>query len=203
MITQRNTTPRFMESTIRLVSTASVSIKSIDLWLFKEFFRNLFCGLLCNNFFRISRETATLNRPPTGSIAREHHFTSFYRIFLADTPLAQTKVGEVAGWLARRDKTPRALAGAVSRAFWRWQHKYAQPKRAGIAPYFQVIAASMVFFYAINYGKISEFPRLSRPQKRQPNHFFRLLQFQSTTETTSITNLFTIYAPRFSYKLLQ
>jgi hypothetical protein len=47
--------------------------------------------------------------------------------------------------------------GTVSRAFWRWQHKYCQPKRAGIAPFYQVIVGSMIFFYAINYGKISKF----------------------------------------------
>lgn len=59
--------------------------------------------------------------------------------------------------MARREKTPRAVAGAFSRAWWRWQHKYVQPKRAGIAPMFQIIAASMVFFYAINYGKLRKY----------------------------------------------
>ncbi|CRK98390.1 CLUMA_CG011749, isoform A [Clunio marinus] len=71
-----------------------------------------------------------------------------------DTPFSQLKVGEITEWLGRRRKSPNALAGTFSRAFWRWQHKYCQPKRAGIAPFFQVIAASMVFFYTINYGKI-------------------------------------------------
>lgn len=83
--------------------------------------------------------------------------TSSGCFILADTPLAQTKVGEVGAWLARRDKTPRAVSGAISRCFWRWQHKYCQPKRAGIAPFFQVVVGSMIFFYAINYGKISEY----------------------------------------------
>ncbi|EAT48003.1 AAEL000877-PA [Aedes aegypti] len=62
--------------------------------------------------------------------------------------------GEVLnGYLVRqRDKNP-AAAGAVSRAFWRWQHKYWKPKRMGIAPFFQVIVGGMVFSYAINCGK--------------------------------------------------
>ncbi|EAT36483.1 AAEL011437-PA [Aedes aegypti] len=47
----------------------------------------------------------------------------------------------------------QAAAGAVSRAFWRWQHKYWKPKRMGIAPFFQAIVGGMVFFYAINCGK--------------------------------------------------
>lgn len=42
-------------------------------------------------------------------------------------------------------------------AYWRWQHKYVLPKKAGIAPVFQVIAASMIFFYTINYGKMGKF----------------------------------------------
>lgn len=78
-------------------------------------------------------------------------------LFSADTPFSQVKVGEVTSWLARRDKSPKALVGAFSRAWWRWNHKYVQPKRSGVAPFFQVVTASMIFFYAINYGKLSKF----------------------------------------------
>ena len=42
-------------------------------------------------------------------------------------------------------------------AWWRWQHKYVQPKRAGIAPFFHVVIGAMGFFYLINYGKISKY----------------------------------------------
>lgn len=83
------------------------------------------------------------------------------------------------------------MVGAVSRAFWRWQHKYWQPRRAGIAPYYQAIVGSMIFFYAINYGKISKFALLCLKLQQQPvkfDDFFLLLSnLQSTTETTSIT----------------
>jgi hypothetical protein len=58
----------------------------------------------------------------------------------------------------------------MSRCFWRWQHKYCQPKRAGIAPFFQVVVGSMIFFYAINYGKTSEC--LNDSQQQQPDDFF-------------------------------
>lgn len=33
----------------------------------------------------------------------------------ADTPLAQVKLGEVGAWLGRRNKSPQAIVGAVSR----------------------------------------------------------------------------------------
>jgi len=75
-------------------------------------------------------------------------------ILAADVPFGQVKLGEIGAWLGRRNKTPNALAGAVSRAWWRWQHKYVFPKRAGIAPFFQLTVASMTFFYMINYTKL-------------------------------------------------
>ncbi|GAB1865964.1 Putative ATP synthase subunit f, mitochondrial [Camponotus japonicus] len=71
-----------------------------------------------------------------------------------DTPFLDLKLNEIPSWFSRRQKTPQALTGACSRAFWRWQHKYVQPKRSGIAPFFQVIFASMIAFYAMNYRKL-------------------------------------------------
>ncbi|XP_070495989.1 putative ATP synthase subunit f, mitochondrial [Chironomus tepperi] len=71
-----------------------------------------------------------------------------------DTPLSQVKINELGAWFGRRNKSPSAVVAACSRAWWRWQHKYMQPKRSTMAPYFQLIVGSMVFFYAINYGKM-------------------------------------------------
>lgn len=45
-------------------------------------------------------------------------------------------------------------------AFWRWQHKYVQPRRAGIAPFFHVVVGSMIFFYVINYKKLRKYTRM-------------------------------------------
>nr|SVE93393.1 EOG090X0JXG [Moina brachiata] len=72
----------------------------------------------------------------------------------ADAPLSQVKLGELTQWLARRNMSPSGVAGGISRAFWRWQHKYMQPKKVGIAPFLQVAVGSMIFFYALNYGKM-------------------------------------------------
>merc|ERR1712137_929344 len=46
----------------------------------------------------------------------------------ADTALADVKLAELPSWLMRRQIGLSPAAGAVSRAFWRWQHKYVQPK---------------------------------------------------------------------------
>ncbi|GBP79502.1 Putative ATP synthase subunit f, mitochondrial [Eumeta japonica] len=71
-----------------------------------------------------------------------------------DTPFGDVKLSELAAWLARRKKTPSAVLGACSRAWWRWQHKYMQPRKVGAAPFLQLIVGSIAFFYVINYGKI-------------------------------------------------
>lgn len=71
-----------------------------------------------------------------------------------DTPFAQVKLGELGSWFARRNKSPRAMVGAISRAWWRWQHKYMLCKRGTAAPYFQLITGIMAFFYVANYQKL-------------------------------------------------
>merc|ERR1712244_15805 len=41
---------------------------------------------------------------------------------------------------------------AVSRAYWRWNHKYMQPKYCGLTPLIQLAFGSMAFFYVLNSG---------------------------------------------------
>jgi hypothetical protein len=38
-----------------------------------------------------------------------------YFLYTADTPLSQVKLSELGSWISRRNKSPRAAAGAVSR----------------------------------------------------------------------------------------
>ena len=38
------------------------------------------------------------------------------------------KISELPGWLAGRSKTPVGMGRAMSRAYWRWSHKYVLPK---------------------------------------------------------------------------
>ncbi|XP_033211080.1 putative ATP synthase subunit f, mitochondrial [Belonocnema kinseyi] len=71
-----------------------------------------------------------------------------------DTPFGQLKLSEVNAWIGRRNKTPTAVAHAVSRAWWRWQHKYIHPRNAIFVGPMQLIFGGMVFFYYLNYGKI-------------------------------------------------
>jgi hypothetical protein len=38
-----------------------------------------------------------------------------FNLISADTPFGQVKLNEVGAWLARRNKNPRAVVGAISR----------------------------------------------------------------------------------------
>ncbi|XP_032679267.1 putative ATP synthase subunit f, mitochondrial [Odontomachus brunneus] len=71
-----------------------------------------------------------------------------------DTSFWELKLKDIPAWFGRREKTPQAFLGSCSRAFWRWQHRYIQPRKGGIAPFYHVIVSSMIFFYVINYKKI-------------------------------------------------
>jgi len=71
-----------------------------------------------------------------------------------DTPFGQVKLGELGSWFARRDISPTAAGRAVSRAYWRWNHKYALPKHCGLTPVLQMTAGLVAAFYLINYSNI-------------------------------------------------
>lgn len=71
-----------------------------------------------------------------------------------DIPFGQLKLGEVGSWIGRRNKSPQAFAQLISRAWWRYQHKYIFPKRGGVAPVFQILFGGMALFYCLNYKRI-------------------------------------------------
>nr|ABI52735.1 mitochondrial ATP synthase F chain [Argas monolakensis] len=76
-----------------------------------------------------------------------------------DVPFSELRLTEVAAWFGRRRKSPQALVGAMSRAYWRWQHKYVLPKRAGFPAIGQLLVGLCTFFYAINYSKLKHHRR--------------------------------------------
>merc|ERR1712179_98198 len=72
-----------------------------------------------------------------------------------DTPLADVKLKQLGEWFGRRNKGPVSMVRAVSRAYWRWNHKYALPKHCGITPLLQMTVGLSAAFYLINYSGIS------------------------------------------------
>lgn len=71
-----------------------------------------------------------------------------------DTPFGEVQLKDLSSWISRRKITPFTIGGAISRAFWRWQHKYVQPRKTGIAPFFQVVVGSGMVFYLLNFDKM-------------------------------------------------
>jgi len=72
-----------------------------------------------------------------------------------DVAFGQVKLFQLPGWLARRDPSPVAMSRAMSRAYWRWNHKYALPKYCGLTPILQITSALCAGFYIMNYSNIS------------------------------------------------
>merc|ERR1712098_822555 len=71
-----------------------------------------------------------------------------------DIPFSQVKVYQLPAWLLRRQfYNPIAYGRAMSRAYWRWNHKYALPKHCGLTPVLQMSAGFMALFYLLNYER--------------------------------------------------
>jgi len=70
-----------------------------------------------------------------------------------DTALSEVRISELAAWIGRRDKSPRAMSRAISRTFFRWHDKFVNPRKATAAPVFQFIFAVSTFCYLSMYHK--------------------------------------------------
>lgn len=78
----------------------------------------------------------------------------FSAVFIADTPLSEVRLSELGAWLGRRNKSPQAMVAAVSRAYWRWNHKYVLPRYSNFAPMAQFFVVSSLVFYYFNYSRV-------------------------------------------------
>lgn len=77
-----------------------------------------------------------------------------------DTPFGQVKLGELGGWLGRRSFSPVAWTQAVSRAYWRWNHKYIFPKKNNAAGVIHLVFGICFFSYVLNYPRIAAHRRM-------------------------------------------
>ena len=82
-----------------------------------------------------------------------------------DVPLGEVKLGQLPAWFARRSMNPIAWSRAVSRAYWRWNLKYAAARYGGMIPIYHMFAMVIGGSYLINYSKLGKFePQRKRPQ---------------------------------------
>nr|ACO15294.1 ATP synthase subunit f, mitochondrial [Caligus clemensi] len=72
-----------------------------------------------------------------------------------DTKFGDVKLKELPSWLSRRSFSPVAMGRAMSRGYWRWAHKFYFPRNAGAAAIIQVIAATSLVSYIVNFKRIS------------------------------------------------
>merc|ERR1711913_77900 len=68
-----------------------------------------------------------------------------------DKAFGDVKISELPGWLARRSKTPVGMGRAMSRAYWRWSHKYVLPKVGLNIHKAWIIQIKSIYFFAIPY----------------------------------------------------
>lgn len=69
-----------------------------------------------------------------------------------DTHFSEVKLGELPAWFARRNKTPQALASAVSRTYFTWHTKWLEtrfgsPSKAAFQWLFLLSLTSMFSMY--------------------------------------------------------
>ena len=63
-------------------------------------------------------------------------------------------MNEIVSWLNRRNVHPFAMWQAMGRAYYRFTHRFVEPRYASpVRFFFQVITMSSIFFYMLNYPK--------------------------------------------------
>uniref|UniRef100_A0A8C8Y8Y7 ATP synthase F(0) complex subunit f, mitochondrial n=1 Tax=Panthera leo TaxID=9689 RepID=A0A8C8Y8Y7_PANLE len=82
---------------------------------------------------------------------------SFYSCFLVpvkEKKLMDVKLGELPGWILMRDFTPRGIAGAFQRGYYRYYNKYVNVKKGSVAGISMVLAAYVLFNYCRCYKEL-------------------------------------------------
>ncbi|TKC48810.1 hypothetical protein EI555_019631 [Monodon monoceros] len=73
---------------------------------------------------------------------------------LKDKKLLEVKLGELPSWILMRDFTPKGIAGAFQRGYYRYYNKYINVKKGSIAGLSMVLAAYMLFNYCRSYKEL-------------------------------------------------
>ena len=71
-----------------------------------------------------------------------------------DTAFSQVKLGELPGWLKRRNYSPVAMARAVDRGIWRWQLRWFNSKHRVMSGMVQAVMALSLYYYINQYPNL-------------------------------------------------
>uniref|UniRef100_A0A8C7AKN9 ATP synthase F(0) complex subunit f, mitochondrial n=1 Tax=Neovison vison TaxID=452646 RepID=A0A8C7AKN9_NEOVI len=81
-------------------------------------------------------------------------FRSSFSVPLKEKKLLDVKLGELPSWILMRDFTPKGIAGAFQRGYYRYYNKYVNVKKGGVAGISMVLAAYVVFNYFRCYKEL-------------------------------------------------
>ncbi|KAB1263176.1 ATP synthase subunit f; mitochondrial [Camelus dromedarius] len=73
---------------------------------------------------------------------------------LKEKRLLDVKLGELPSWILMRDFTPRGIAGAFQRGYYRYYNKYVNVKKGSVAGLSMVLAAYVLFNYCRCYKEL-------------------------------------------------
>jgi len=68
-----------------------------------------------------------------------------------DAKFTEVKLGEMTGWLKRRDYNPMAIGRGIGRGYLRWYKTWVLPKKAGAAWLVQSFVILSSFYYINQY----------------------------------------------------
>merc|ERR1711997_462509 len=103
--------------------------------------RHFVSQTLRNQRTSLTKCPSDLVKHPRGTTPKFMALTTLPSTMAQDTTFANTKLGQLPGWLLRRPKNPVDWFRAVSRSWWRWRGAYLTPRYANGAGVFQFVAA--------------------------------------------------------------
>uniref|UniRef100_A0A5F5PS03 ATP synthase F(0) complex subunit f, mitochondrial n=2 Tax=Equus TaxID=9789 RepID=A0A5F5PS03_HORSE len=81
-------------------------------------------------------------------------FSSSFSVPLKEKKLMEVKLGELPSWILMRDFTPKGIAGAFQRGYYRYYNKYINVKKGSVAGISMVLAAYVLFNYCRSYKEL-------------------------------------------------
>nr|KAF6488772.1 ATP synthase membrane subunit f [Molossus molossus] len=126
------------------------------------------CGALAANQLSVSRDLLPVSLCSRDPGARAPYPAVLARPRGADTPdskmasvvplkekrLMDVKIGELPSWILMRDFTPKGIAGAFQRGYYRYYNKYINVKKGSVAGVSMVLAAYVLFNYCRSYKEL-------------------------------------------------
>lgn len=83
-------------------------------------------------------------------------FCFSFSVPVKEKKLMDVKLGELPKWILTRDFTPKGIAGAFQRGYYRYYNKYINVKKGSVAGISMVLAAYVLFNYCRSYKELSE-----------------------------------------------